>query len=145
MHPNSVGVVATSCEGQMDPGGLMKRIFGLRANEAIYIGRWIRLATRSISCSLQRGMRVLPSGSSESVTLSKQSAPTSCQRRRESGLSKGHRGAQTSSRTRPALPLSTSSLSQQCGGARSPDHQTPGQSHAGLPCLSLGVANDSGY
>ena len=39
MHPNSVGVVATSCEGRTDPGGLTKRIFGLRAKGPIYIER----------------------------------------------------------------------------------------------------------
>src|SRR3954454_9410355 len=63
MHPNSVGVAGLSCARRTDPGVSMKRIFGWLVNGPIYIGRWIPLATRLISCSLQRVMRVLPSGS----------------------------------------------------------------------------------
>jgi hypothetical protein len=81
----------------------------------------------------------------KALRVSKPSTSTSRQRTRKSCLSERHCGAQANSGARPSLSLSTDSLSQQCGGARPPGDQTTSQSHAGIPLVSLRMANDPGY
>ena len=114
MRRNSVGVVDANCGTRTDRGGWMKPTFALLASGPIYIGRWTRQATRLISCSLRSVMPLLPNASSrkpyghqtilinESINVDGNPA-----------YPRVNRGTQGNARTRPALPLSTYSLSQQ--------------------------------
>src|SRR3954467_4812844 len=80
-----------------------------------------------------------------SIAVTKPSSATSDQRGQESRLAKRYRRTQADSRTRSTLPLSARSLSEQCRVTRSSRNQASGKSDAGIPAVSLRVANHSGH
>ena len=122
-----------------------ERIFALPASGPIYIEQWIPSATLSIFCSLRNETQMQPNASSKSFANRQTASSTSHQRRRKSILSEGHRRTQADARTRAALPVSTRSLSQQCGGTGPSGNQTPGESQPGLPVFSRGITDAPGY
>jgi hypothetical protein len=112
--------------------------------DLLILGQQTPAVTRSIFCFLRSAIRMLQALLPESITSSKPSSAGSHQCGQEPRLSERHPGAQADSITRSTLPLSARSLSEQCRGTRPPRNQTSGKGDAGIPFVSLRLANHSG-